>query len=318
MSRTFRNLILCLITVLPAEAGDLKLTETKESLRITLKGKPVLEYLKKEKQVPDGMKKSYRRSGYLHPVFSPGGQEVSGDFPEDHPHQHGLFFAWTRTEFDGSKVDFWNLAKETGRVEFREMLGKEINDRKASFSVRHAFVAGKGKARKDVLDEIWKVTIHQTTDDHFLFDIRSEQKCATQLPLTLPKYKYGGMAFRGNSQWLNSKEGQANDFRFITSEGKDRLEGNHSRPNWVTMTGMIDGKTSTITIMNHPRNFRSPQAVRLHPEKPYFCFAPMVTGDFQIKPGQPYVSNYRYLVTSKEPDQKLIERIWQDYQKTAP
>jgi hypothetical protein len=63
----------------------------------------------------------------------------------------------------------------------------------------------------------------------------------------------------------------------------------------------------------HSQNFRAPQPVRLHPGKPYFCFAPMILGDFAIEPGKPYVSRYRYYLHTGEPDQAVNERIWNDY-----
>lgn len=303
-----------------AAAPPLELVETDEILRITLDQKAVLEYRKKEKPVPPGIKQAFRRSGYLHPVFSPKGREVSGDFPADHPHQHGLFMAWTDTRYAGKTVDFWNLAKEQGRVEFREVLSRESDEHKATFSVRHAFVAGKGEDRRDVLDETWTVTVHRTAGDHFLFDVTSEQTCAGTEPLLLPQYRYGGMAFRGHEQWLQAadhEDDQDAPVRFLTSEGKERLQGNHSRPNWVAMSGKIDDQDTTIVVMGHPKNFRAPQPVRIHPDKPYFCFAPMVVGEFKIEPGQKYLSRYRYLVTSSKIDRKLIDQTWQTYAAEA-
>lgn len=313
--KRFPILLLALAT--PA-AAELRLKEDDDTIRISLRGKPVLEYLKTEKPVPDGMAPAYRRSGYIHPVFSPGGKEVTGDFAPDHPHQHGLFMAWTRTEFDGAKVDFWNLAKEQGRVEFREIVARDEKDDRISFSVRHAYVAGTGDKRRDVLDEAWTVTVHETPDTHFLFDIESVQECATDLPLTLPKYKYGGMAFRGNTQWVKEQDDlsiKPGDLRFLTSEGENRFDGNHTRPHWVAMTGPINGEETTIAIMGSPENFRAPQSVRIHPDKPYFCFAPMVTGGFKIEPNKPYVSRYRYLVTTGPADRNLIEKAWSEYAK---
>lgn len=313
------NALLCpalfLLFSVSSTASRLALHQDDDLLRVTLDGRPVLEYVKTEKEAPSGLNPAYRRSGYLHPVFSPGGQEVSGDFAPDHPHQHGLFMAWTRSEFADSPVDFWNLAKEQGRVEFRKLLKTEVKEDRLSFSCRHAFVAGKGEQRQDALHEVWTVTVYATSGDHFLFDIESVQECATEEPLVLPRYHYGGMAFRGNAQWLKTKKDQSNPLRFLTSEGKNRLEGNHSRPHWVAMTGKIDGEEATVAVFGHPENFRAPQPVRLHPEKPYFCFAPMVTGEFRITPGAPYTSRYRYLVTSAKADRDLIERTWEDYRK---
>jgi hypothetical protein len=306
----------------PAQAGDLKLAETDEVIRVTLRGKPVLEYVKTEKPAPDGIEPHFRRSGYIHPVYTPTGQELTGDFPADHAHQHALFFAWTKSAFNGQKTDFWNQAKDLGRVEFREVVGLKREERRVSFSVKHAFKvkmrSQAGEKWVDVLHEIWTVTVHQTPDDHFLFDIASVQECATDKPLILPEYRYGGMAIRGNYQWLKEKEDHSinpGDLVFLTSEGKDRWEGNHTKPNWVAFSGKIDGQEVSAAVFCNPKNFRAPQTVRIHPNKPYFCFAPMVDGPFNITPGKKYVSRYRYLVTSEKVDVKDIERRWRQYAK---
>lgn len=65
--------------ILPVFGGDLKLTETDEVIRVTLRGKPVLEYVKTEKPVPAGIEPCSRRSGYIQPVYTPTGP---GDLAE--------------------------------------------------------------------------------------------------------------------------------------------------------------------------------------------------------------------------------------------
>ena len=313
-------LFACLICVgiPPVHGGDLELKESDDIIRITLRGKPVLEYVKTEKPVPDGIEPHFRRSGYIHPVYTPTGQEITGDFPVDHAHQHAIFFAWTKAGYDGKKVDFWNQAKGLGGIEFREVVDVKRADREVSFSVKHAFTVPRGEKAIDVLHEIWTVTVHQTPGDHFLFDLESVQRCATDKPLNLAEYHYGGMAFRGPIQWLKEKGDQSiqpGDLRVLTSEGKDRWEGNHSRPEWVAFSGKIDGQEVSATVFGSPKNFRAPQPVRIHPDKPYFCFAPMVEGAFQIAPGDPYVSRYRFLITSEAADPDQIEAHWKDYSR---
>ena len=301
-------------------AGDLKLTETPDQIRVTLRGKPVLEYVKTEKPVPEGIEPHYRRSGYIHPVFTPAGQEISGDFPADHAHQHALFFAWTKAEFDGKPVDFWNQAKDLGRVEFREVVNLKREERQVSFSVKHAFTVAAGDQRVDALHEIWTVTVHHTPEDHFLFDVESVQECATSKPLHLPQYHYGGMSFRGNDEWLKEKDDHSihpGDVVYLTSEGKDRWEGNHTRANWVAFSGKIDGQDASAAVFCNPTNFRAPQHVRIHPNKPYFCFAPMVEGPFTISPGEKYTSRYRFLVTSNAANAQLIAKHWQQYSESS-
>jgi len=287
-------------------------------IRVSLRGKPVLEYVKTEKPVPEGIAPHFRRSGYIHPVYTPTGQQLTGNFPADHAHQHALFFAWTKSGFDGKKVDFWNQAKDLGRIEFREVVTLKRGERQVSFSVKHAFTVKDGDKWIDALHEIWTVTVHQTPDDHFLFDLVSIQQCASKKPLSLAKYHYGGMAIRGNGAWVKEKEDHSinpGDVQYLTSEGKDRWDGNHTRPNWVAFSGRIDKQDVSAAVFCSPKNFRAPQAVRIHPNKPYFCFAPMVDGSFKIEPGEKYVSRYRYLVTSEAADVDKIQKHWNDYSK---
>ena len=318
-SATFLSLLLAFSISVHARSSELHLIETENSIRISQGGQPVLEYVKTARPVPEGLDQHFSRSGYIHPVFSPTGQEISGDYPRDHAHQHALFFAWTNATFDGKNVDFWNQSKQLAGVEFREVVDITRQEKKVSFSVKHAFTVNSGTECSDALYEIWTVTVHHTPEDHFLFDLESVQTCASEKPLALAEYHYGGMAFRGNDQWLKKKGNSSmkpGDLEFLTSDGKDRWTGNHTQSNWVTMTGKIDGQDVSFVVFCSPQNYRAPQHVRLHPNKPYFCFAPTVTGPFQIEPGQKYVSHYRYLVTSKAADEDFIRKHWHRYAST--
>ena len=314
---TIAIFLCCSISTSSFVVGDeLLLTESNDTVRVTLGDKPVLEYVKTARPVPNGIEKHFSRNGYIHPVYAPSGHEITGDYPADHAHQHALFFAWTKCAFNGEKVDFWNQAKGLGRIEFRKVLNTTQKPNSVSFSVKHAFMVKLNENWTDVLDEVWTVTIHATPEDHFLFDIESVQQCVTDKPLSLAEYRYGGMAFRGNYQWLKQKDDhsiQPGGIRYLTSEGKDRWDGNHTRPNWVAFSGKIDGQDVSTIVFCSPKNFRAPQPVRIHPNKPYFCFAPMVDAAFKIKPGKKYVSRYRYLVTADAMDEELIRRHWNEY-----
>ena len=334
------HLLVVLATAVSASAappgvGPVVCVETEDVIRITLRDKPVLTYQKAIVASPDGMEAVYSRSGYIHPVCTPSGKEVTGDFPVDHPHQHALFFAWTSTMFEGRKVDFWNQKLQTGRIAHAEVLSVFNEPDSAGFSVKivHSDLSAPG-GEKPVLNEIWTVRVHVTAPgDPYLFDIESVQTCASESPLTLNEYRYGAMAIRGNPQWFNpeyadamaawEKEKKKNPDAspptiappgdFLTSEGKHRLDGNHTRPNWVDMFGPINGEAAGVAVFSHPSNFRSPQPVRLHPSKPYFCFSPVVLDEFQIAPGEEYTSRYRYLVHDGEPDPVQLEKAWTDY-----
>jgi len=81
----------------------------------------------------------------------------------------------------------------------------------------------------------------------------------------------------------------------------------------VALWGMIDGNPATIAVLSHPSNFRAPQAARLHPTKPYFCFAPCVDDTFRIDRAHAYRARYRYLVTDAKPDADWLDEQWKKW-----
>lgn len=270
--------------------------------------KLVLRYHKKESAVPDGVPDVYRRSGYIHPLMTPDGREVSGDFSPDHLHQHGVFMAWTSGRYKGKKIDFWNQKKVEGRVAHRRVLFRSEKDGLVSFTVELSHFDQR-EAGKEILREIWTVVVRSgKADQYYVIDIESRQSLVGEEPLKLEEYHYGGMALRANRAWLGKDACQ-----FLTSEGRTRGDGNHTRPNWVEVSGEIEGKPAAVVVMGHPENFRAPQPVRIHPEMPYFCFSPMVVGEFSIGPGKEYLSRYRFLVSGTELEKEWIESRWKAY-----
>lgn len=255
---------------------------------------------------PDREQAWFDRSGFIHPLYSPAGRVLTDGMPPDHYHQHGIMFPWTNTTFEGRKVDFWNSKALQGKVEHVKVAGTDSGPVFGSFIVELAHVdltAPDGAKR--ALDERWLVRVYNRSDG-FLFDLVSTQTCASASPLSINEYHYGAMAFRGAREWFDLESGD-----FLTSEGKSRADGNHSRPRWVDAFGEVDGRTAGVTVFSNPENYRFPQPVRLHPKKPYFCFSPMVLGQFEIAPGEPYVSSYRYWTHDGPLDRSTAEQIWQ-------
>ena len=250
---------------------------------------------------PDPTAPWFGRSGFIHPVVTPKGRVVTDGFPGDHMHQHGLMFAWTSAVFDGRPVDFWNSQKRQGRVEHVRTLHADG----ATMTVLLRHVIESGEKPLTVLRETWHLNRVPHPSMH-VFDLVSTQTCVTDRPLNIEKYHYGGMCIRGPLHW-NSGDSM------LTSEGKGQADGNHSRPNWVAMFGEVGGEPCGIAAMSHPENFRAPQSVRLHPQMPYFCFAPMVLGEFQLAPGRRYVSRFRFVAFDGKPDMTQLNALWRAF-----
>ena len=311
--RTIVSWLIALSLIVPCFVTDA--AEGDKQLTLSEGDRPVLTYNAAFVPSPIADAPWYGRSGFIHPVLTPKGRAVTGAFPEDHPHQHGLMFAWTSAEYEGQQIDFWNSHKKQGKVEHVKTL--EADGDTIKVKLRHVITTGKHKDLV-VLHETWSLTRikHDTLN---IFDLVSVQTCATDKPVTIRKHKYGGMCIRGPASWST---GEA----MLTSEGKNQTQGNHTRPNWVALFGKASkpGETDDskdawagIAAMSHPDNFRAPQPVRLHPEMSYFCFAPMILDAFEIKPGEPYTSRFRFAAFDGKPDAKQLNAIWKDYTKDA-
>jgi hypothetical protein len=294
-----------------------------KEIKILIGDRPVLVYHPRVVEAPLGLDMDYRRSGQIHPLFTPSGQVVTDDFPPDHAHQHGVFFAWVNTTFEGRHLDFWNQMEHTGRITHASTRDSTMGSVCAEFQVklRHEETTDIERPRP-VLDEIWTVRAYDVRDV-CLIDLESWQTTATSSPLTINKYHYGGMGIRGSRDWFDpsvkgnnppdpSRSGRSN---FLTSEGKDRSSGNHTRPRWVDLWGETgeSHRPCGVALLDHPDNFRFPQPIRIHPNKPYFSFSPMVLDAFEIAPGKPYISRFRLAVHDGRPDAAAIDRLWRDY-----
>ncbi len=83
-----------------------KLLETDEKVELLENDKLVFAYQKGVKSL-DG---KFARNNYIHPLMSLEGDTLTEDFPNDHPHQRGIFWAWHQIFIDTLHVsDSWAL-----------------------------------------------------------------------------------------------------------------------------------------------------------------------------------------------------------------
>jgi len=282
-------------------------------VKLMTRGQTVLQYQGAMSKLPrEDLKPIFQRGGYLHPVQSPSGKLLTDDYPSNHKHHHGLWFPWTKTEFQGRHPDFWNMGDGTGTVEFAGLSDTWRGPVQSGFRANHRFIDLSAPKPIAALNETWDVRVYAVgsgAKPYFMFDLVSTQSCATADPLKLPEYYYGGLGFRGNWDW----NGAGKTF-FLTSEGEtDRVKGNSTRGRWCHISGKVDGELTGIAVLGHPDNFRAPQPMRLHPTEPFFCFAPSALGNWEITPGKPYVSRYRFIVADGAPDKAELDRLWNDY-----
>ena len=312
-TKTFR-----LVSAKDNPAATVRAKRLSGEVKLSAYGKQVLTYRTTNNAFPPGrtdLEPIYHRDGYIHPVFSPSGLLVTDNYPPNHKHHHGIWFAWTHTEFEGRTPDFWNMGEGKGTVEFVALDRTWSGPVAAGFESRHREVDLTAPKPTTALNEKWTVRLYavgaNASNPYFLFDVDVTDTCATDEPLRLPQYRYGGIGVRGNRAW----DGSTN-MNVLTSEGStDRSKGdaNQTHGRWCHIGGLVDGQPTGIAILGHPDNFRAPQPLRIHPTMPYINFAPQQAGDMQIVPGRPYVARYRFVVSDGPPDGAELDRLWNDY-----
>jgi hypothetical protein len=280
--------------------------------------RPVLAYRHAPVQGPAGTDPLFTRSAYLHPVHAPNGALVTDDFSPDHPHQRGVFFAWTRTRIrDGNtelEPDFWNLGAGTARIRSEKVSGRAENTRPVRFTAQHVWEFRSGNAWKRALDETWEVSVLQPewTDPQapgsaYVIDLTSRQR--PLVDLELPEYRYGGMAVRGPRPWVDKTAGMI----VLTSDGKDRAGAEGAKPRWVDMSGPIHGKQAGIALLEHPSTPRAPNPVRMHPDVPYYVFAPSKAGRLVLDAGREHVFRYRIAAHNGRADAAALNALWERF-----
>lgn len=288
-----------------------------ESLRIQIGDKPVLEYRYVPQSVPDGVDEIYSRGGYIHPLWSPAGEVLTRIQPPDHYHHYGIWNPWTRTEFEGREIDFWNLGEGQGTVRAEQVVERKSGPVFGGFKAIHNhvdFTAPSGE--KVPLKEEWGIKAWNVDPDQelWLVDVTSVLHPATEEPLTIKEYRYQGFSLRATEKWNDETA------TLLTSEGYDKSNANATRARWINVNGVSQAGTSGILFMTNPANYNYPEQLRIWPtgmnegeENVYINFNPAQDRDWKLEPGNAYALKYRMLVYDGDIDEGEANRYWRDF-----
>jgi hypothetical protein len=280
------------------------------AVEISVDGRASLAFRTDPDDLPRaGIPEKFKRAGYLHPVFSPAGTVVTGDYPSNHVHHHGIWTSWSRVEFQGRKPNFWEMAEQTGTVELVAVDRMWNGPVHGGFASRQRMVDLSTPARAPVLNETWELTVFAVEPAALpvrMFDLAVTQTNATADAVKLPVYRYGGVGFRGPDGW----DGK-NNLRVLTSGGATTREEADAKPaRWCYLGG---ASGAGVVILSAPENVHAPQAIRVHPVMPFFSFAATAQGEIAITPERPYRARYRFIVSDTPPSMAQIEAWWSAY-----
>jgi hypothetical protein len=290
-----------------ARSGRVELESKDGRIDVRVAGKPFFTYHEKPVEAV-GRDPLFTRGAYIHPVHAPNGAVVTDDFADDHPHQRGVFFAWTKTEVGSLHPDFWNLGSGLGRVRCERTSVFGDKESRLGFRAWHLWEMKDEDAWKPAIDETWEVTVPaQQEENAFRFDLVSRQK--PRVNIHLPEHRYGGMAVRGARQWLTEK----GVWKVLTSEGKDSKTADATRGRWVDQSGPIGPQTAGITQLEHPANPGAPTMLRVPPDHPYAVFSLPKGGPYTLEAGKEYVFRFGFVTHNGIGEAASCNRWWDSF-----
>ena len=280
--------------------------------------RPVLSYVHKVTPAPEGTNPLYKRSAYIHPLWSPGGEPLTRIQPPDHYHHYGIWNPWTRTSFEGRAVDFWNLADGQGTVRFAQYLEKFNKEEKAGFKVKQQAIYFKEDGTEGVaINEYWEVSLIKAEEKVYVLDLFTTLNSPLKDGIILLQYRYGGgLGFRATERW-----GTENS-TVLTSEGKTRKDADASEARWVIIEGesSVPEGRSGILFLSHPSNQSHPEPMRMWPpetmegkENVFFEFCPIRHEKWVLEHGSDYTLKYRMHVFDGSMDPETAENHWKEF-----
>jgi hypothetical protein len=264
---------------------------------------------------PAGIDTNYKRSGFIHPLWTPHGQVLTRIQPPDHYHHYGIWNPWTHTVFEKDTVDFWNIKGHQGTVRFAKFISQTNGPVFSEFEVLHEHVVfKKDGSEKIALNEIQTVRVYnpQGQKDYFIVDITSQLRCATDSPLLIVAYRYAGLGWRATEEWTKD------NCEVFTSEGTTRKKTDGVKARWIATQGTLGNDYGGVVMMSYPANYNHPEPLRIWDEKAnggrgdmFANFAPTKDKDWLLEPGKTYTLKYRLLVYNGKMSVQKAEGAWQ-------
>lgn len=300
---------MCLLTAsTSAESGRVEVAADAEGLLASENGMPVLYYQRATKSW-DG---KFARANYVHPLYDLDGREISEDFPADHRHHRGVFWAWHQLWVGDEQIgDAWTTQDFLWEVQRAEV--ESADDGSAAIKTLVHWKSPKWADGKPVVAERAVIRIHPRIGAarSIDFEIRLlALQANTRLGGSDDAKGYGGFSPRirlPDDARFQGEHGDVEPQRTSVAAGR-----------WVNLTGTLNGKTlGGIAMLTHPTLPVFPPEWILRRknsmQNPVFPGRKPVP----LSETEPLVLRYRLVIHRGNTDREEISQWQRSYAKTA-
>ena len=313
MSLTF-GLLLVSATAIAAPRMQAVTDPATGQIALTEKGKLLLRYNYQpiepgevlSKVTAGNRKYAVARSDYIHPLYGFNGEVLTRDWPLDHPHHRGIYWAWPEVDFGAKRGDLHALqnvfARPTGRISLKSG---------ARFAEIQAENRWLGEDRNALVREVALIRAYPASATGRVIDLAFQFTAETE-DVTIARRgteHYGGLNLR-----LATPKGQE-IFTFTSpANAVPRLA-------WSDLSGIFaeGGERSGLSVLQHPDNPDYPGDWIQYPElswcQPAF---PRAGTRYALLPGKPLVLSYRLWVhAGAKPDAATAAQLVDDFKSAA-
>lgn len=283
-----------------------------KSLTVTEKGKPVAVYHYALVPAPDGVDPHFRREAYIHPLYGLDGEVMTEDFPKDHYHHRGVFWAWPGSTVGGKKIDVWAL--DGAREIHESFLKQEVTDDTVTLAARSAWVFDAEPDKPKMREEVW-MTVHKAEKKSRAIDFRLtfENVSGEEFVFggaTTDNKGYGGFGVRPDSA--------RKPFTFTCATGTPEQDVLEMATPWadVTYATKPDGKkVSGMAIFQHPANPGYPHRGWIFRHYGFLGQSWPHRDLYKMKPGEKVELRYRLLLHRGTAESAGVTAAFQSYER---
>ncbi len=182
--------------------GGMAIQDDGKALTVLDGEQPVLVYRYEYVDPPAGVDAHFKRSTYIHPLYGLDGEVLTQDFPADHYHHRGVFWAWPESTVGGKKIDVWAL--DGVREKHEKFLTKEADPAHATIADQSVWVFDAEPDQPKVRESVWLTVLPATKQSRAIdFRIVLENVSGEELVLrgaTTESKGYGGFSFRPDAE----------------------------------------------------------------------------------------------------------------------
>jgi hypothetical protein len=302
-----KHIIFILLLVLAGNLATMaQVTMKKEDGGILLleNGKKVLFY----QSEPKNQKGQYERRHYIHPLWAPGGAALTEDFPADHLHHRGVFWAWHQVWIGDKRIgDPWEIKGFEQRISDLEFMTSQDGSGILKTQVEWKSPEWKkdGRMVPYIIEES-VITISPRFRNVHRIDFE------ISLLAQAENLRIGGSEDEKGYSGFSVRMVLPDDVTFSGPQGQVVPQITAvSSPGYVNVSGSMGkgGKKAGIVIADHPDNPGYPQPWILRVKNSMQNAAFPGSGTVPVSTTEPLVLKYSLLVYSGKLNDRRIRRM---------